>query len=176
MRRLDAVLLLLPLLLGATSARAQDMKDASPPPPAELPDVPLPRWRPPARLTTAHLMRVAPEIAHAQKLRQAGLWVSSIGWAALLGGGILWARGAELSTHETLVLSGYDENGRPIYTGRLEGPPPERARIVDAATALFSVGGALAASGFVVFTVGQTRISRWHHQRPDDVLPALSGF
>jgi hypothetical protein len=161
-------------LAAAVGAHAQE---GEAPPPPEVQDVPLPRWRPPTQASQAQFLAVAPEIAHSQKLRQAGLTLASIGFAGVLAGGIVWARAVEAHGYETVTMVGYRPDGRPLYaTSFSPDDAAEHGRMVSAATALFVVGGTLAATGVILFSVGQARISAWHRERPSDALPPLSGY
>src|SRR4051794_33519665 len=63
----------------------------------DVPDEPLPEWHPPAKHKGALFLSVAPEVQGAQRLRQVGLWISSLGWAQLLAAGILYGWAVNLN-------------------------------------------------------------------------------
>jgi hypothetical protein len=145
----------------------------------EVPDVgdePLPSWTPPLKRPQAQYLSVNPEILKAQKLRQAGLWLASFGGAALLAGGIVYAKA--LNMNDDLGTGCQEMPGTaPICSGRFN-PAQEDARdAMNAGAVTLLIGGAvLAGTGGVLFAVGQFQIRQWHRQHPADPLPALSGY
>ncbi len=164
------------LLLLAGGARAQTVP---PPKVPDVPDEPLPEWHPPVRKSTTPLfLQIGPQMREAQKLRQAGLWISSIGWAQLFVGGIVYAAAADANTDVSNPRTlGVDAGGSTIMT-RVFDPALEdrRDRIQNSAFALFGIGGTMAFTGFVLYTAGQARITMHHKEHPKDPLPPLSGY
>lgn len=154
------------------------------PPPAvpQLPDEPLPEWRPPKKpaLDVVHL-DTSPEAARAQQLRQAGLWVSSFGGASLLLGGILYAYALDtnntLSHPHPIVITGdngsYDTEVTSTFDPGLED---RRNRTQAASFTFLIVGGVAAVGGFALFLVGQHQLRAHHRKYPKDPLPPLSGY
>ena len=128
-----------------------------------VPDEPLPQWTPPPPTPRenrrALFLQMAPEVQQAQLLRQAGLWISSFGWAGLLAGGILYGR-----------TNSNDPNGI--------GPDTGGVNKVDYNTGLgLMLGGtAVALVGVTLFVAGQWRLTAWHKKRPKDTMPSYSGF
>jgi len=143
------------------------------PPPAvpQLPDEPLPEWHPPPK-TDRHalFLQMTPQMLEAQKIRQAGLWISSAGWAQLLLGGILYAWAADLNQDEG--------SPPPPHVPGLFDPALEDQRnsVLTATRVFLSVGGIMAAGGFVVYTIGQWKLTSHHKTHPSEPLPPLSGF
>jgi hypothetical protein len=95
------------VLSFAVGARAQSPV----PPPAvpQLPDEPLPEWHQPPKRATALFLQLTPDMQDAQKMRQAGLWISAAGWVLLFGGGILYVWASSVNTdlgHPTPESSG----------------------------------------------------------------------
>ncbi len=148
---------------------------APPPPPVsskttlpevpEVPDEPLPDWSPPPPTPRenrrALFLTMAPEVQQAQRLRQAGLWISGFGWAGVLTGGILYGH-----TSNNDVVQGIPGNG-PGGVSNLD---------VNAGLGLMIGGGAVALIGVTLFTAGQWQLSAWHKKRPSDRMPSMSGF
>src|SRR5262245_51866546 len=93
----------------------------------DLPDEPLPEWRPPPpRHDIVHL-DVAPSVKKAQDLRQAGLWCMSIGGIMMFAAGILWARALNLNDaaghfHNEITFDGINYNtvGTNVFNPHLE--------------------------------------------------------
>jgi hypothetical protein len=175
--RSRAVAVALLLTLAGTAARAQTVP---PPEVPQVPDEPLPEWRPPPPRKSALFLSVAPQVAMAQKWRQAGLWISSIGWAQLLAAGILYGWAANINDdigHPHTDGSGNPTSGgygvTSVFDPSLED---KRNHIEQASTGLISIGGTMAVAGFIVYTVGQAKITIWHKEHPRDPLPPLSGF
>jgi hypothetical protein len=148
----------------------------------QIADEPLPPWLPPRVTPKAQYLSVHPELQRSQRLRQAGLWMASVGGAALLVGGIIWARALDINDDIGVGCRGSlgpagVVNGNVTCTGMFD-PKVEDARDLNAnvAVALFSVGGALMGTGLALFGTGQQQIDRWHHRHPADPLPVLSGY
>jgi hypothetical protein len=131
-----------------------------------VPDEPLPRWTPPPMTPRenrrALFLQMAPEVQQAQLLRQAGLWVSSFGWAGLFAGGILYGHtnGNKLVTGIAATHQGGGINST-YYNGGI---------------GLMVGGAAVALVGVTLFVAGQWRLSAWHKKRPKDTMPSFSGF
>jgi hypothetical protein len=163
----------------ATAATAAAQPHAPPPVP-DVPDEPLPAWHPPTtHASNALFLSVAPQVAEAQKLRQVGLIVSCVGWAQIFAAGIVYAAAADtndtLSSLHPTGVTGVD--GTPNLSTMFDpGLEDKRNREQAASIALFSIGGAMAAAGFVLYTIGQTRLHSWHDAHPREPLPPLSGF
>lgn len=174
MRSVVALALLLALLCAP--ARAQSV-----PPPIvpDVPDEPLPDWTPPKRRVAALHLQLAPEIREAQKLRQIGVWVSCIGWGQMFAAGIIYVA-AVSANHDisTNHIVGYDPlTLSPIFSSQFNPAlEDQRNRLQNASLSLFSIGGVMAAGGFIVYTIGQSRISIWHKAHPREPLPPLSGY
>jgi hypothetical protein len=163
-------------LLPGARAHAQM---PAPPPVVDLPDEPLPDWHPPRRQTASLFLTVAPQVHEAQRFRQVGLWISAIGWAQVLAGGIIYV--AASSANQDLGQShpvGFDiAQQMPIFSSAFDPALEDRRdRLQNASLSLFAIGGAMAGVGFIVYTIGQTKLSKWHHTHPHDPLPPLSGF
>jgi hypothetical protein len=165
MRGLVVALAIAGALPLSSTARAQAV-----PPPAALPDVPdepMPEWHaPPPRRSQALFLGMAPQLRAAQRERQFGLGISAAGWIIGFVGGLTFVGALEAQLD-------------------LETPPDgrfhpdiedKRDNIVKASTVMFGVGGVMALSGFVVYTIGQSNIHKWHKLHPKDPLPPLSGF
>lgn len=164
------------LLLVAASARAQ-----MPPPPAivDVPDEPLPVWHPPPTKAKAMFMKPAPEVERAHRLRQLGLYMSSLGFAQLFAAGILYAYADKINTDLSSARSGVvDTPDQPAGLTTVFSPALEDQRdaLQRSVISLFVIGGTMAATGLVVFGVGQLRIRAWHQARPREPLPPLSGY
>jgi hypothetical protein len=162
-----AVAIALMLALGSTaSAQTQ-----APPVVPQLPDEPLPEWHPPPpRRGQAMFLQMSPQMQDAQKLRQAGLWLSAIGWVQVFGGGILYVWAASVNddlSHPT------PNNPTGAFQPQLED---ERNRISQTASAFLGIGGIMAGAGFVIYTIGQWRVTAHHKKHPSEPLPPLSGF
>jgi hypothetical protein len=169
----------------AVPARAQTKSQTAPqltppqPMPA-VPDEPLPEWHPPPKKIAAPIyLTIAPEMVQAQRGRQLGMWISAIGWAQFLAAGILYVRSQDTNTilDQPVRIIGADINGNTLVSTQ---PDPSlyalRDRLQNAALAEAIIGGTMALSGFVVFSLEQARISKFHKRRPHEPLPALSGF
>jgi hypothetical protein len=146
----------------------------------DVPDEPLPEWTPPKKRAAVPLfLQLSPQMIEAQRLRQIGLWVSCIGWAQMFAAGIVDVAAAQVN-HDlsTERVVGFDQGSlSPIYSTTFDpGLEDERNRLQNTSISLFSIGGIMAAGGFVVYSIGQSRISIWHKAHPKDPLPALSGF
>jgi hypothetical protein len=171
----------LALLTGAVSSRA--MAQTVPPPPVpQLPDEPLPEWRPPRKppANVIHL-DVAPEASRGQTLRQLGLWFASFGGASMFAGGILYAYALDINdsvSHPRADIAvGSDGNFGVMANGVFDPSLEDRRNQVQAASfALLGVGGACLVAGFTLFAVGQHKIREHHRKYPKDPLPPLSGF
>jgi hypothetical protein len=164
------------LLLLCTSAQAQRVAVPIVP---DVPDEPLPEWKPPVRKTGALHLRLSPEVATGQKLRQTGVWVSSIGWSLAFAAGIIYVEAVRVNgTLSATHIIGYDPISMAPISSALFDPAleDERDRLQAASLTLFAVGGAMAAGGFIVYTLGQARISIAHKAHPKDPLPPLSGY
>jgi hypothetical protein len=175
-----SVLLVL-LLTGVVSmpARAQ----VTPPQPVpNVPDEPLPEWKPPpARKVAPIHLDVGPEARKAQNLRQAGLWLASFGGALLFASGIVFARAqdiADSASHyrQELVT---DEFGNIRYAGNNQFDPgleDEMYRLQALSHSFMIIGGAFTATGLALFGIGQARLHKLHVKHPRDPLPPLSGY
>ncbi|HWE31560.1 MAG TPA: hypothetical protein VHB97_26345 [Polyangia bacterium] len=134
----------------------------------EVPDEPLPEWTPPPptpkESRRALFLQMSPEVQQAQHLRQAGLWISGIGWAAVLSGGILYAHTSDNTVVQGIGAAGADQAGGISHIQ------------VNTGIGLMISGGAVAAIGFAIFTAGQWQLSAWHKKRPTDTMPSMSGF
>jgi hypothetical protein len=156
------------ILSFAVGARAQGVPL---PPVPQLPDEPLPEWHPPPKRDRhALFLQVSPEVQQAQKLRQVGLWVSSLGWVQVFLGGVFYVWAANLNTD---LGSPPPPNPPGTFNPAIED---QRNRVETAAISLISIGGTLAAGGFIVYTIGQWRITSHHKTHPNEPLPPLSGF
>jgi hypothetical protein len=143
----------------------------------EIADEPLPQWSAPMARPKAVFLSVHPEVKRSQQLRQAGLWMASIGGAALLTSGILYAHALtvngdmNLGCEAVLGFSMQQCDGR--FHPALED---EKDRYATSAITLMAVGGTLVGTGIAVFGLGQWQLRRWHHRHPTDPLPPLSGY
>jgi len=161
-------LVLVSTLLFTAGAFAQPVP---PPPVPQLPDEPLPEWHPPPPTNRRALfLQVSPEVQQAQKLRQIGMWVSSLGWAQVFLGGVLYVWAAVLNQDVGAPPQPYTPG---VFSPALED---ERTRVESAAISMIAIGGTLAAGGFVLYTIGQWRITSHHKTHPSEPLPPLSGF
>jgi hypothetical protein len=159
-------------LVLALSASAWAQSPVTPPAVPQLPDEPLPEWKPPPprKSSQALFLDLSPQMQDAQRLRQIGLWVSTVGWIQLFGAGILYVWAA--SVNRDIGYPGPNNpNGR--FQPELED---QRNDIERSAQAFFAIGGVLAAGGFIVYTLGQWRMTVHHKSHPKDPLPPLSGF
>jgi hypothetical protein len=171
--------LFLAALLALALPSAVSAQPTPPSPMPVVPDEPLPEWHPPTRRQLAPIfLTVSPEMVTAQKYRQVGLWISSIGWLQFFAAGILYA--AAVDTNDTLSnirTTGIDVSGNSItdahFSPALED---KRNNLEKSALSLSIIGGAMAVGGFVVFTIGQSRITIHHKRHPKEPLPPLSGF
>jgi len=161
----------LALLLVVSASGVARAEGVPPPPVPQLPDEPLPEWHPPPP-TNRHalFLQMSPQMQDAQKIRQAGLWISSFGWAQLLLGGVLYAWAADLNQDEG---SPPPPNVPGLFNPQLED---ERNRVLGATRAFLTIGGIMAAGGFVLYTMGQWKITSHHKSHPSEPLPPLSGF
>lgn len=146
----------------------------------DVPDEPLPEWTPPKKRTGVPLfLQMSPEVREAQRIRQIGLWISCAGWLQMFVGGIVEVAAAQVN-HDlsTSHVVGYDPGTlSPIFSTVFDpAMEDQRNRMQNAALSLFGIGGIMAAGGFVIYTVGQARISIWHKAHPKDPLPPLSGY
>jgi hypothetical protein len=172
-RLVCAALLVLTFLCAP--ARAQTASPIVP----DVPDEPLPEWKPPTHRVAALHLQLSPEIREAQKLRQAGVWISCIGWAQMFVAGIIYVAASSVNHDASLNhIIGYDPYTlSPIYSSVFDPSlEDQRNRLQNASLSLFSIGGVMAAGGFVVYTIGQSRVSIWHKAHPKDPLPPLSGY
>jgi hypothetical protein len=161
-------LVLASTLLFTAGAFAQPVP---PPPVPQLPDEPLPQWHPPPPSNLRALfLQVSPEVQQAQKLRQIGLWISSLGWAQVFLGGVLYVWAGVLTQDIGAPPQPYTPG---VFSPALED---ERNRVEAAAISMVAIGGTLAAGGFVLYTLGQWKITSHHKTHPSEPLPPLSGF
>jgi hypothetical protein len=164
--RAVAILLVLVCSVGARAQRTEP-----PPPIPQLPDEPLPEWRPPPPRKDSHalFLDLSPQMQDAQRLRQIGMWVSTVGWVQLFGAGILYVWAA--SVNRDIAHPG------PASAGRFDPALEDQRNAIErSAVAFFTIGAVFAAGGFVAYTVGQWRMSVHHKHYPKDPLPPLSGF
>jgi hypothetical protein len=163
-----AIAFALLLAFGSTVAHAQGVP---PPPVPQLPDEPLPEWHPPKPTNRkAMFLQMSPEMREDQRLRQIGIWSSSLGWAFLLLGGVFYVWAADLN----------QDLGAP--------PPPfapgqfdpsledQRNRVEASAISMLAIGGVFAIGGFALYTAGQWKMTMHHKKHPEEPLPPLSGF
>ncbi|MGZ3443193.1 MAG: hypothetical protein ACXVDD_26915, partial [Polyangia bacterium] len=115
-------------------------------------------------------LQLPPQMQEAQRLRQIGVWISSLGWVELFGAGILYVWAANVNRD---ISGGTAGNPNGIFQPQLED---QRNDIERSAAAFFTLGAAMAAGGFVVYTIGQWRMTAHHKSHPSDPLPPLSGF
>jgi hypothetical protein len=161
----------LALALVVSFAAGAHAQTVPPPPVPQLPDEPLPEWHPPPPgKSRAMFLEMSPEMLQAQKLRQVGLWISSFGWAEVFLGGVLYVWAADLNQD---VSNPPPPNPAGHFVPALED---ERNRVETAAASLLTIGGTLAAGGFVLYTIGQWRLTAHHKKHPTEPLPPLSGF
>jgi hypothetical protein len=148
------------------------------PPPLSAESLRLPRWHAPATKTQAQFLVATPEAVAAHKLRQAGLYLSSVGWVSLLGAGILQVWSAQIASTATQPhATGVDVLGNPVFSMQDSAQlNAQHDHVFNASVATFAVGGAMTVAGFVMFAVGQSRLAELHHRRPRDPLPPLSGY
>ncbi len=152
----------------AAGAHAQTVP---PPQVPQLPDEPLPEWHPPPPSKGhALFLSLTPEVQEAQKVRQAGLWISSFGWAVTFLGGVFYVWAANLNND---VTSPPPPNPPGVFSPALED---QRNHVEAAAISCLAIGGTFAAAGFVLYTVGQWKITSHHKTHPNEPLPPLSGF
>ncbi|MCU1279384.1 MAG: hypothetical protein JWM53_2930 [bacterium] len=157
-------------LVLAFSVGARAQVGETPPTVPQLPDEPLPEWHvPPKRAGAALFLELTPQMQEAQKLRQAGLWISSLGWLQIFAGGILYVWAASVNTD----LGHPTPNSNGIFDPTLED---KRNKISDAASAFLGIGATMAAGGFVLYTIGQWKMTSHHKKHPNEPLPPLSGF
>src|SRR3954470_8279115 len=148
------------ILSFSVGARAQGVP---PPPVPQLPDEPLPEWhQPPKRDRHALFLMVSPEVQQAQKLRQVGLWVSSFGWAQIFLGGVFYVWAANLTQD---LSSPPPPNPPGVFNPAIED---QRNPVEAAAISLLAIGGTLAAGGFVLYTIGQWKITSHHKTHPNE--------
>ncbi|HEY2747496.1 MAG TPA: hypothetical protein VGL86_22890 [Polyangia bacterium] len=163
-----AVALALLITVGAGVANAQGVP---PPPVPQLPDEPLPEWHPPKQTNRRALfLQMSPEMRDDQRLRQIGIWMSSLGWAALLLGGVFYVWAANVN--QDLA------NPPPPMTPGVFSPALEDKRnaVETSALTFLGIGGVLAVTGFALYTAGQWRMTVHHKKHLDEPLPPLSGF
>jgi hypothetical protein len=110
----------------------------------------------------------------AQKLRQAGITISALGWVAVFSVGILYPQ----AVNQNNILSNL--NPDPNSPGQPWQFDPAREdlrnRLEAANLSMAIIGGTMAVGGFVLFTAGQWQISSHHKRHPKDPLPSLSGY
>jgi hypothetical protein len=157
------ILLLLGLSLGA---RAQ----VAPPTVPQLPDEPLPEWHPPVKRAQVLFLNLTPQMQDAQRLRQLGLWISTVGWIELFGAGVLYVWAVNVNRD---IGSPTPDNAGAVFQPQVED---QRNQIEASAAVFFSVGAVMTAGGFVLYTMGQWRMTVHHKQHPRDPLPPLSGL
>jgi hypothetical protein len=156
------------ILSFAGAAHAQGVP---PPQVPQLPDEPLPEWHPPPpSKAKAVFLSLSPEALQAQKIRQAGLWISSLGWATTFLGGVFYVWAANLNQD---LGSPPPPNPPGVFIPSLED---QRNHVEAAAISCLTIGGTIAATGFVLYTIGQWKITSHHKSHPDEPLPPLSGF
>lgn len=156
------------ILSFAVAARAQGVP---PPPVPQMPDEPLPEWHPPPpHKGHAIFLTLSPEVQQAQKIRQAGLWISSFGWATTFLGGVFYVWAANLNQD---LGSPPPPNPPGVFNPALED---QRNHVEAAAISCLAIGGTFAATGFVLYTIGQWKITSHHKTHPSEPLPPLSGF
>lgn len=165
--------------LALTLSVGAHAQTTPPPKMPVVPDEPLPEWHAPTRkLNIPIFLTISPEMVEAQKLRQAGLWISSLGWLQFFAAGILYTSAADVNTAlGNPRIIGTDMYGNETMT-RVFDPAIEdkRNRLESSSLSLAIIGGAMAIGGFIIFTTGQTKISMYHKRHPKEPLPALSGF
>jgi hypothetical protein len=152
---------------GAPAAATSGGAGAKPEVPL-IGDEPLPDWKPPTVQLSrrqALFLSLAPEVQSAQRMRQAGMWLASIGGLALLVGGVTEAYAID--------LAGDIGTRTGVFDPRVED---QKDLVHTSAVSLFAIGGAFAATGMTLFVVGQHRIKSWHSAHPADPLPPLSGY
>jgi hypothetical protein len=162
----------------ATSARAQVIP---PPPVPQLPDEPLPVWKPPTVRSHPFHLRASAEAERAHSFRQAGLWLASFGGASVFAGGLLFANASDINdslshSHNVVVsdgAGGYREFSSVTFDPALEDQRDQR---LAASQALLIGGGVCLATGVVLFAIGQLRLRTIHREHPHDPLPPLSGY
>jgi hypothetical protein len=172
---------LLTLISFAAPAFADDKPTVATSPLPEvpqMPDEPLPEWHPPPPRNNkrALFLSLPPQLKQAQTLRQIGIWLSSLGWIAVFGGGIVYARAVAINQdigHNSAGDVGDNNMGVNIFSPQQED---QRNRFEYAGLGTMIGGGVVAAIGFSLFTAGQWRITVWHKKRPGDPVPSMSGF
>jgi hypothetical protein len=131
----------------------------------QLPDEPLPAWTPPKppprNSGRAIFLSLPPPMREAQRLRQVGLLVSSVGLLGLFAGGIVYA----IDPDNNFSNVSYSANQDPM-----------RNRLLTIGLATMIAGSGVAVVGFSLFAAGQYRIKSWHKRRPNDPLPSMSGL
>jgi hypothetical protein len=150
-----------------------------PPPMPAVPDEPLPEWHPPARRSLMPIfLTVSPELVQAQKMRQAGMTISATGWLAVFAAGIMYPQAVDQnSTLSNLHVTGVDQAGNTLPSTTFEPWREDlRNRLEAASLSCVIIGGAMAIGGFVLFTVGQWKISSYHKRHLKEPLPSLSGY
>jgi hypothetical protein len=153
----------------AAGAHAQAL--VPPPPVPQLPDEPLPEWHaPPPQKSHALFLSLSPEARQAQRLRQVGLWLSSFGWATTFLGGVFYVWAANLNQD---LGNPPPPNPPGVFIPGLED---ERNHVEAAAISCLAIGGTFAVTGFVLYTMGQWKITTHHKSHPSEPLPPLSGF
>jgi hypothetical protein len=144
-----------------------------------VPDEPLPEWHPPVRRPAVPVfLNISPDMLDAQKLRQAGITLSATGWVALFTIGILYPQAVNQNdTLSNLHTTRLDQFNNPINSTLFEPWREDLRNRLEAATwSMAIIGSALTVGGFVLFTVGQYRVSSNHKRHPKEPLPSLSGF
>jgi len=151
--------------------QSQNVNTVPPPPVPQLPDEPLPVWHPPKQINRrAMFLQMSPEMRDDQRLRQLGIWSSSLGWASVFLGGVLFVWAASLN-------SDLGNPPPPAPAGTFNpGIEDQRNRVENSAFAFLGIGGVLAVGGFALYTAGQWKMTAHHKKHPDEPLPPLSGF
>jgi hypothetical protein len=154
----------LTLLLGVP-LRAQT---TAPAPMPNVPDEPLPEWHPPTRrLSGLIFLSLSPEVVQAQKLRQAGISLTALGWVSVFTVGITY----EQAVNQNNILS-----NDPTDPGHWNPAREDLRNTLEAASlSLAIIGGVMVVGGFALFTAGQWKISSYHKRHPKEPLPSLSG-
>lgn len=178
MMRAIAVVTLLAFAAPALAQSAPPPANVAPLPEVPLmPDEPLPEWKgPPPKSKNVLFLNMSPELQMAQRLRQVGIWFSSLGWCTLFAGGILYVKAASVNQDIGHFASG--ESGDNTQPLNMFNPQQEDLRnsYERAAWGAMAGGGGLAVAGFITFTIGQWKISAYHKKRPGEPLPSMSGF
>jgi hypothetical protein len=165
--------------LALTISVAAHAQTTPPPPMPAVPDEPLPEWHPPVHRSSMPIfLTVSPQLLEAQKFRQAGITISGIGWLCLFSIGILYPQAVvQNNTLSNLHVTGVDQYGNTQPSTTFEPSREDlRNRLEAASLSMLVIGGTMAVGGFVLFTVGQYRISSYHRRHAKEPLPSLSGY